>query len=376
MDVRLIVRELGPQTGGIGRYVTELQRGLGKLGVRMEMAEFRYLPGASRRHVLKSVPVGINGRFNEAIVHIPRIFGSSMLLFRRPRYSVVTVHDLGALFCPEDRAVGNTFDRLLLHLSLAGMRRADRIVASSEFTKQCLVNSLGYDQSCVDAIPLGVDRSIFRRLPNARAILSERHEQLQKPQSYVILYVGSEQPRKSLGTLVRALSRLKHEGVPFFLLKVGASDYLPSRQALKSLIDAHGLTEDVILIDRVSDADLPLFYSAADVFVQPSVYEGFGLPVLEAMACGTPVVTTEVTSLPEVVGDAALLVGPRDPGALAEMISRMLRDESLAAALSERGLKRAALFSWDRTARSTISSYTTVTAMEVERSGEYHDQLA
>lgn len=376
MDVRLVVPEHGKPIGGISRYVTELQRGLIRCGVAAEICPFRYLPGASRRSVLKALPVGIEGESDGTMYHLTRIQGASMLLFRRLDQVVVTVHDLGALLCPEDHLVGNALDRILFRLSLAGMRRANRIIAVSQFTKQCLVDSLGYEASRVDAIPHGVDANCFTRLLDARALLTRRYPLALPPAARIMLYVGSEQPRKDLVTLVRALGQLKRAGFVIHLLKVGPVVYPPGRQQLLQVIEEHGLTADVTFVGPVPDADLPLFYSAADLYVQPSVWEGFGLPVLEAMACGAPVVTTNIASLVEVTGDAALTVKPRDPTGLAEAIARVLGEAGLAEDLARRGIQRAAAFSWERAARMTIDSYGRSGAGSAQEKRTHHDQLA
>lgn len=361
MNVDLLVPSLGRQGGGIGRYVTELRRALIECGVAADLATFRYLPGAARRSVLKAMPVGVAGDRRDGIAHFTRIHGASLLLLRRLDRSVVTVHDLGALLCPEDRAIGSALDRFLLRLSLAGMRRAGRIIAVSAFTKRCLVRALGVDPARVDAIPHGVDAGRFAPVPEARAILADRYRLAVSPEARIALYVGSEQPRKSLPTLVRALSELRRGGHAVHWLKVGPALHPPGRARLLELIDACGLTDHVTFVDTVSDDDLPLFYGAADVYVQPSVWEGFGLPVLEAMACGTPVVATSAPALAEVAGEAAHLVAPRDPIALSEAIAGVLSDSRRADDLVERGARRAREFTWEKAARLTIASYARVT---------------
>ena len=221
MDVCLLVPGPGKQTGGIGRYVSELHERLPVQDVRARLAVFSYLPGANRRSVLKAVPIGAEIECRSGIAHFTRIMGASMLLFRHPQNSIVTVHDLGALMCDEDKKESNTITRLLFHLSLAGMRRANRIIADSNFTRQCVIDHLRYDQTKVDAVHLGVDTERFRLIHGARERLQSRYRIKFSETSSVLLYVGSEQPRKNLTDLIHAISILKGRGREVQWLKVG-----------------------------------------------------------------------------------------------------------------------------------------------------------
>jgi glycosyltransferase involved in cell wall biosynthesis len=357
MDVRLVVPELGPQTGGIGRYVTELQGGLVSQKIDAKLARFRYPPGANRRTILRSIPIGVEDATSSSIVHLTRIQGASMLLFRRPQASVVTVHDLGALLCPEDEVITNPIDRMLLRLSLAGMRRAGRIIAVSEFTKQCLVKHLRYDADHVDVVPLGVDHGVFRPKQGARASLNDRFGLNISNEAAIILYVGSELPRKGLATLVQALSRLQYDGIQLHFIKVGRAGYQAGREQLMRLLAQTGLQAHTTILEDIPNKDLAILYSAADVYAHPSVWEGFGLPVLEAMACGAPVVASNAASLPEVTGSAGLLFDPHNVDALVSALRRVLAQPDLAAHLSESGQSRARDFTWRRTAERTVESY-------------------
>lgn len=169
-----------------------------------------------------------------------------------------------------------------------------------------------------------------------------------------VLAVGNLEPRKNLPGLLRAFARLAPE-VPHDLVLVGAEGWLTGE--IHATLDELRLGGRVRMTGFVEDADLPAWYGAADLFVYPSLYEGFGLPVLEAMACGAPVVTSNVSSLPEVAGDAALLVDPSDVDSIAEEMRRGLTDAALALDLRRRGQLRAADFTWDRTAEQTVAVY-------------------
>jgi glycosyltransferase involved in cell wall biosynthesis len=302
--------------------------------------------------------------------------GAMALVVQRSPKSVVTVHDLGALLCPEDRATANAVDRFLLGLSLRGMRRAHRVIAVSEATKRDLVNVLGYPPKKVDAIPLGVDTEIFRATPVARPHLADRLRISIEDDTRVLLYVGSEQPRKGLETLVEALAILRTRGHRFQLIKVGSAGTVNERSRLLSKISALNLGDCITFLDYVDEHDLVFLYNCADVYVHPSCWEGFGLPALEAMACGTPVVSTNAGALPEVIGDAGLLVEPRDSDALAHGIESVLENPQLLKNLSERGVRRAHTFTWRQTARLTAETYDHVSnEIGLQRTGVVHDQL-
>ncbi|HUV89366.1 MAG TPA: glycosyltransferase family 1 protein, partial [Anaerolineae bacterium] len=174
------------------------------------------------------------------------------------------------------------------------------------------------------------------------------------PQSY-FLFVGSVEKRKNLQRILRAGSHLWQSGERRPLVVVGARRWKYTQ--IMNTVQELNLERHVIFTGHVPDADLPALYSGADLFVFPSLYEGFGLPPLEAMACGTPVVTSNTSSLPEVVGDAAITVDPYDVEALTEAMRRVLSDADLADDLRQRGLERAARFSWDQAARETIDVY-------------------
>ena len=167
--------------------------------------------------------------------------------------------------------------------------------------------------------------------------------------------MGSLEPGKNRGRLLQAFGRLRARGLEHTLAVAGQRAW--RFEGEEPLAGRLGLADAVRFLGYVPPADLPALYSAADLFVFPSLYEGFGLPALEALACGTPVVTSSVSALPEVVGDAALQVDPLDVEALAEAMERLLRDDGLRADLRERGLRRAEEFSWERTARQTLAVY-------------------
>jgi glycosyltransferase involved in cell wall biosynthesis len=211
---------------------------------------------------------------------------------------------------------------------------------------------LGVPPGRVDVVYCGVDQA-FRPLPAAEVDCFR--EQRALPNRF-ILFLGTLEPRKNVQKLIRAYSQWRNSepGIPK-LVVAGAKGWYYER--IFAEVERLGLAGQVIFPGYVAQEELPLWYNAADLFVYPSQFEGFGLPVLEAMACGTPAVTTNVASLPEVGGDAAWLVSPDNEAELVEAVRRVLKDAALRQEMKARGLAHAANFTWERTARQTLDTY-------------------
>ncbi len=265
-----------------------------------------------------------------------------------PVPSVVTVHDLAFIRFPR---TFRAYNRLYLDLATRlSVRRAARILVVSEHTRREVIGLLGVDPERVVVTPNAV-RAHFR--PPDPAVLETFRARRGLPERFV-LYVGTLEPRKNLTTLLEAYARVaQRHAAP--LLVGGGKGWL--YDAVFQRLEALGLREQVRFVGYLEEEELPLWYAAATVFVFPSIYEGFGMPPLEAMACGTPVVASNTSSLPEVVGDAGLTVSPYDPAALAEAILRALDDAELRQELRERGLRQAQAFSWRVTAERTLAAY-------------------
>jgi glycosyltransferase involved in cell wall biosynthesis len=208
---------------------------------------------------------------------------------------------------------------------------------------------LGVPPEQIDVVYHGVDPA-FHPLPDDEVAAFRHRRGL--PERFA-LFVGTLEPRKNLVRLVEAFARIKNDQVGLVL--VGGKGWLYDE--LFSRVEALGLSKIVTFAGYVTGDELPLWYNAATALAYPSVYEGFGLPVLEAQACGTPVLTSNASSLPEAAGDAGLMVDPYDTDALAAGLHRLLTDESLQYELRERGLIHARQFSWPRTARETAGVY-------------------
>jgi glycosyltransferase involved in cell wall biosynthesis len=231
-------------------------------------------------------------------------------------------------------------------------RRARRVIAISESTKRDVVTRLGVSPDQVDVVYCGVEK-ILRPLPVAEVTRFRQERAL--PDRF-ILFLGTLEPRKNVQTLVRAYSqwRKAEHDIPKLVVAGGKGWYYDRIFAEVESLDLAG---DVIFPGYVTQQELPLWYNAAQLFVYPSRFEGFGLPVLEAMACGTPVITTNVASLPEVAGDAALLVSPDDEAQLVEAMRRTLGDKSLRQEMVAKGLAQSTQFTWARTAHQTLKTY-------------------
>jgi glycosyltransferase involved in cell wall biosynthesis len=231
-------------------------------------------------------------------------------------------------------------------------KRADRVVTDSAASRADVLRYYGLPPDKVTTIHLGGASAAYHPRPTAAAELAQQG--WARP---FVLYVGAFHERKNVPRLIEAYAQARQTtNLPQHLVLIGKAQPA-QRAALEALIARLGLGDCVHCLPPVAEHALPLFYAAAQAFIYPSRYEGFGLPVLEAMASGTPVITTRSSSLAEVAGDAAVLVDPEDTDALAQAIVTVLTDEALRARLAALGLARAALFSWDTCARQTAEAY-------------------
>ncbi len=265
-----------------------------------------------------------------------------------PRRSVVTIHDLGYLYYPQAHRL---LDRLYLDLSTRyNARAATHLIADSSATERDLIERYGTNPDKITVIYPGYDNTVFQPTRDKEVIkaVKARHGIA----GDYILFVGTLQPRKNLARLIEAFSNLQYPISNIQLLISGKKGWL--YEEIFRRVEELGLEERVVFTDYVPEGDLPALLSGARLFVFPSLYEGFGMPVLEAMACGTPVVCSNTSSLPEVVGDAALLVDPLDVGELAAALARVLDDAELRTELIQRGFEQAKGLSWEKCARETL----------------------
>ena len=266
---------------------------------------------------------------------------------------IITVHDIIHYVFPETKI--HYF--LSKHVLYRGLRTCTNtfFITISNFTKRDLIKYFKIPEDKVKVIYLGVDHEIYKPLPYNEINKIKQKYNLTSP---FILYVGSDHPRKNISTLVKSIYKLKkkYKLDNVKLVKVGAERHR-YRKHIINLIKGLNLEKNIIFIDNVPEKDLAGLYNAADLFVYPSLYEGFGLPPLEAMACGTPVITSTTTSLPEVVGNAGIMIDPYDVDGLAKAMYEVLTNDGLREELRKKGLKRAKLFSWRKTAKETLKVY-------------------
>lgn len=328
------------ESSGIDRYSNELAKRLGIPTIETR----RYLSLKDSLRLLNNL------RQRPYLVHFPsQHFGRYGLFLGKP--FIVTVHDAVRICFPF--AKETIPEKLGLKLDGLGLRKAQHIIAVSKCTKTDLIQRLDIPARKVTVIYNGVDRNVFH------PVAGRRYE------FPYLLYVGTERPRKNLGTLFAAFSILKRDSIipDLKLVKVGGAGRTSEfRQATFHEIRRLGLEDEVVFVDYTSDKDLAAYYSSAVALVMPSLYEGFGLPMIEAMACGCPVIASNSSSLPEVADDAALFFAPRDSQKLARLVNRLVTEPALRNELSGRGFERVTRFSWEMMARATLHVYQQVEA--------------
>ncbi len=300
-----------------------------------------------RLHV--PIPVElITGRAD--VLHAPDF--SMPPALRTPR--VVTIHDLAFLTHPE-YALPSLVEYLNKVVPRA-VRAAKQLLAVSQNTADDLVHHLGVERERISVIHLGVDPR-FRRVEEEQTLQAlDARLGLEHP---LALAVGTIEPRKNYERLIAAFAQARQQlGGPRMLAICGRKGWL--YEGTFAAVEQWGVQDSVRFLEDVGDADLPTLYSTADVVAMPSIYEGFGIPVTEAMACGTPVVCSTGGSLPEVAGDAALTVAPEDVDGLANALTRATSDENLCQQLIANGYERVKRFNWDDAARAHVKVYEAV----------------
>ena len=277
------------------------------------------------------------------LVHFPYFFHPS--LFLGAPY-VVTIFDTAYSYFPGSLS---RKERLAYQLMMRrSIRKAALVLTDSHSAKRDIIRFFNGDEAKIRVIPLGVEER-FRPMDDDAAFRAR----LGLPDRY-ILYMGNHRPHKNLPVLVNAFARIRRD-IPHYLVLPWHPDN-DCRQTEDAVAEA-AIAEQVVFLRDLPDEALPSLYSAAGLFVYPSLYEGFGLPPLEAMASGTPVISSNTSSLPEVVGEAGILLDPHDVEGLAEAILNVLRNPELQQEMREKGIERAKLFTWENTARLTLQAY-------------------
>ena len=359
IDARLVYYH----PAGISRYCLQLIRALADIdkedqfvifqsrrdGRRLvEQSNFRARPlWTPSHHRFEQALLSFEMRFTPLdVLHSPDFIPP----FRRRCRSIITIHDLVFLLYPQFLTKSSA--RYYGQIDQA-VRHTDHIIAVSESTRRDIVRLLGVPEQMITVI-YEAPRHFFHPLPDP-----DLRPRLQKRfglERDFVLFVGTIEPRKNVPTLLTAFQQLlDHYHPEVDLVLAGAPGWLTDE--VYALVNRLGLAGRAHFVGRVSDEELVWLYNAAQAFVLPSFYEGFGLPPLEAMACGTPVIVSNTSSLPEVVGDAGLLVDPTNANEITVAIWRLLSDEVLRQELIARGLRRVASFSWERAARETLDLY-------------------
>lgn len=267
---------------------------------------------------------------------------------------VITCHDLINLVQPQMYSGLSLAPMISLNTwrwSVQKMKQADHVITVSSHTANDVTDQLQIDPAFITTVPNAVSSTFH---PTTREEIASLRQQLNlSPETFCILNVGSNNPRKNVSTILDVIRILKERQQPVHFWKMG-SDFSPQQY---EFIATYDLGEHVSYLGKPDDSTLINFYSAADVLLAPSLYEGFGLTVLEAMACGTPVVTSNVSSLPEVAGDAAILVDPNDSRAMVLAVEGLIRDDRYRHHLIDQGLKRVQKFTWINTAKQIAEVY-------------------
>ncbi|HSS22747.1 MAG TPA: glycosyltransferase family 1 protein [Pyrinomonadaceae bacterium] len=372
MRIAIDAHSVGTRLGGNESYATNLIEALGALDqsnhytiyVTKREAVDRFSnrwPNFAVRSTLPHTP----------LIRIPLTLSAELrrnpvdvlhVQFTAPPFSpcpvVVSIHDLSFEHLPQ------TFkwrSRKQLRITVRrSAREAAHVIALSEFVRKDLIETYDLSPSKVSAIPLAAPAH-FGPVQSAEEL--QRVRQTYGITGEYILTVGAIQPRKNLGRLVAAYASLRKGRVDLPKLVLAGKCAWLYDETLRTIKELD-LGDSVILTGYVPERDLPSLYSGATCFVYPSYFEGFGLPPLEAMKCGAPVVVGNQTSLPEVVGDAAILVDPFDTDALAAALNKVISDSDLRAKLSVQGLARARLFDWQETARQTLAVYEKVATFD------------
>ena len=301
------------------------------------------------------IPAAIQ-RCNPDLVHFPvhRCDDFLSYFLNQDVKKVLTIHDLIPFFFDEQKSFQNR--HLWVPMLKIAHKKNTRIIAVSDNTRKDCEKYLHIPREKIRVIPEAADPD-FRQhkdIDTVRSRIATRFG-IEPP---FLFYTGSMMPRKNIRRLVEAFRILKRKSYPHTLVIGGPDTSCPKE--IREIITNENLQRDVLFTGYVTKEDLVDMYNAAEIFVYPSLYEGFGIPPLEAMACGTPVVTSNTSSLPEVVGDAGRLVNPTDTNEIAAAIEELILDENLRADLSKKGIRQAGLFSWERSAKETWNVYETV----------------
>ena len=364
-------RSVGSGQSGVGNYVIHLINGLDHVDRRnrytlmVTKAQLAYLPDSLGDFEIFLVPFSNEshafGDLWEFFLLPYSLRKLSVDLFHGPAFiappfskgfhSVATIHDLVAFYHPHTIPVKYAlYMRFLIKFMI---RNVEKIITDTEFIRDEIIETFHIDEQRVHAVPIAAS-DLFRPVSDKKRI--EEVKRRYGITRHYFLHVGNIEPRKNLISLFKACDLVwENLHTDYQLVVVGKKGWL-YKDIFKTLRETR-IIEDVIFTNYVREEDIPVLYSGAEFFVFPSLYEGFGLPVLEAMRCGTPVITSHVSSMPEVAGDAAMYVDPHNVEDIAEKIITLAYNDDLKAHLRQKGFSQAARFTWENTARETLRVY-------------------
>jgi glycosyltransferase involved in cell wall biosynthesis len=357
-----------PEPMGAGRYILYLIHELAKLDTSHEFVVFAqaclrtYLDdyGSEKNQIRWINDMSPPRRLVWEQVEFPRLIHQMKLdLLHSPHYtlplscpvpSVVTYHDMSFFIYPEKHTFAKRY--FFPWMMRRSSKKADIIIADSENTRHDAIRFLNIHPEKIITVHLGYQEN-FRKI-NDQELLFKIIQQYNLPERF-IFYAGNIEPRKNIPLLLTAFENLVQQGICHHLVMSGGLGWM--YEDVLAQIDGMQSKARVHRIGHVPSTDLPALYNLADVFVYPSIYEGFGLPPLEGMACGTPVITSNISSMPEVVDNAGILVPPNDETALTRAILQVLEDDDLRKRLHVLGPQQAANFTWKNTAEKTLQIY-------------------
>jgi len=351
MKIGIIKNKFRIDKSGIDRYEDNIIKGSNTKVITSEDCNHDSIKVKFRFKILNKTYLWNNllpfkiKKYNFDLIHNP---GQIPIFKKFDGISLITIHDLSTfLFSKEHPLSRVIINKLILKRTI---RNCNFIIVDSENTKKDVIKIFKVPEEKIDVVYLGVDEKYKILNKKQSLFLSKKYTKTDK----FILYVGTLEPRKNIPNLIRAYCKIKDK-LPYKLIITGKKGW--KYKPIFDLISELKLEDDVIFTGYIPEEDLPALYNGASAFVFPSLYEGFGLPPLEAMACGCPVITSNTSSLPEVVGDAGIMVDPNDVDELAKQIERVLTDKKLRDSMIKKGLKQAKKFSWEKCAKETLKVY-------------------
>lgn len=368
MRIGLITNMMDTNTGGIGRYVEEMVINLLKLDRKNE---YFLIHTKNKKYNFKGNYTEITLPFFSTIprklitgtwyfekiyknlnLDIIHDLGQISPFFTKSKAKkILTVFDLTSVLFPEKFSI---YAKICTQFYPMIFKNTDKIITISKNSKKDIMNIYKIPEKQIIVTNLGVDKK-FKKIKN-RKVLEDVKNKYDLPENF-ILFVGTIEPRKNLENLIRVFSKYRNKEIKLVIVGKMGWKYKPFFKTLKQL----NLNKDIKLLGFVEDDDLPYLYNLAKVFVYPSFYEGFGLPVLEAMACGCPVITSNTSSLPEVIGNAGIMIDPKNlENELIPAVEKILNSPTIRNELIEKGFVEAKKFSWIKTVKRTLNIYENV----------------